>query len=45
MSSTLRGLLSDVSRWDEKEHEAGSCWKSQSEKMLSRIVSTLIHRW
>jgi hypothetical protein len=29
MSSTWSGLLSEVSRWDEKDHEAGSGWKSQ----------------
>ena len=44
MSSTVSGLLSGASRWNDKGHEAGSRWKSHSEKMLSRIVSTVIHR-
>ena len=44
MSSTLSGLLSRVDRRDEKDHKASSCWKFQSGKMLSRIVSTVIHR-
>ena len=44
MSSTVSGPLSEVSRWNDKGHETGSRWKSHSEKMLSRIVSTVIDR-